>query len=396
MSSVGAAFDDNRQEIERWLLDEGPELVLLIDLATTTIIAARGAGQRVLGLPNEALVHQPVSSLAPVESVPRELAPFDASMVENPGVFAEVMVQTKGGQRVVSIRVHPFVGVDGRQLSLARLLDVSGHHQLAASLRQMHQQLQEAFRTVAEQERSLAEARRAASLSIFAAGLAHELNNPVAALVANVSVMGLLTDKLKDQYPSGQPQPEAFGEMAEITTEMTDASKRVSLVVNALKELETVPRASPFDVVSTVRGLVMKQPNIAIESAEKLQVTSDASLLKRLLEKLLDNAKKTASAVTVRIAVANGTLRIEVDDQGPGIEAKYNERIFDPFFSMRPPGQGLGLGLFLARRAAHRLGGEVTLTSKSGPGACFVLAIPTQMPAPAPQGQSYEAFRGAV
>jgi two-component system, sensor histidine kinase RegB len=80
--------------------------------------------------------------------------------------------------------------------------------------------------------------------------------------------------------------------------------------------------------------------------------------------------------VRLRVAVDERTLRVTVEDAGPGMTAEVLARAVEPFFSTKPPGKGMGLGLFLARTLAEGLGGQLTIQSEPGAGATARLDLP--------------------
>ncbi|HMF44699.1 MAG TPA: HAMP domain-containing sensor histidine kinase, partial [Polyangia bacterium] len=88
--------------------------------------------------------------------------------------------------------------------------------------------------------------------------------------------------------------------------------------------------------------------------------------------------------VVVRVAPAGRQIRFEINDHGAGMPAEVLARVGEPFFTTKPAGRGMGLGVFLARAVADRLGGEVTITSAPGTGTSVVFALPLDRPAPAP------------
>ncbi len=393
------AFDAYRSLIDSLLLEEGPELLLLVDARQGLILAARGAGARVLARTNHDLASTPVAALVPTGVVARGLIPFDPSMLESAGTFGEVAVEADDGPRAVSLRVQIFSGTDDRALSLVRMLDISGPYRLSSELRQMHLQLQQAFRSLRDQERALAETRRAVSLSIFASGLAHELNNPVAVLIANAAGLGQSVREIIGAAAAGTAPPEeTLTDLSEMANEVGEMSRRVVVIVNSLKELEIVPRAGPFDAGLALRSLLTKWPGVTLKASGHIVLSSDALLLERALDRLLDNARRASGPtgpISVELSAEGPLVMITVDDIGPGVSENIRERVFDPFFTTRPPGKGLGLGLFLARRAAHRLGGDVTLeVEPSGrPGARFRLTLPATLPVISTDQNSYESYR---
>src|SRR4029077_14628228 len=108
------------------------------------------------------------------------------------------------------------------------------------------------------------------------------------------------------------------------------------------------------------------------------------------LSALIENAQQASPPgddVVVRVAPSGGRIRFEINDRGQGMPADVLERVGEPVFTTKPAGKGMGLGVFLARAVADRLGGEVTITSAPGTGTSVVFALPLAAApsAPAPE-----------
>jgi two-component system OmpR family sensor kinase len=115
--------------------------------------------------------------------------------------------------------------------------------------------------------------------------------------------------------------------------------------------------------------------------AESIAATGDADRIQQVLVNLLDNAVKYGGgAVTVRVEQANGTVRIEVADSGPGIAPADQQRIFEKFYRGDPhltrAPSGTGLGLYISRELVERMGGRLDVHSQPGAGATFVVELP--------------------
>ncbi|MCE7870224.1 sensor histidine kinase [bacterium CPR1] len=107
-------------------------------------------------------------------------------------------------------------------------------------------------------------------------------------------------------------------------------------------------------------------PPVACEPGELVQV----------LTNLLSNAHQVGPEVEVSARASGATVELEVRDFGPGIPAEIRSRLFEPFFTTRPVGQGTGLGLFLARGIAERAGGSLELAATGPGGSTFRLLLP--------------------
>jgi signal transduction histidine kinase len=141
----------------------------------------------------------------------------------------------------------------------------------------------------------------------------------------------------------------------------------------------------PVDVVELVRATVLTlapERPIDIEIEPDVPAASgDRDRIQQVLVNLIDNALKYGEApIRVRIAASNGSVRIAVADSGPGIAQIDRDRIFDKFYRSDPQlsrsPSGTGLGLYISRELAQRMGGRLELGSEPGNGATFVVELP--------------------
>lgn len=244
--------------------------------------------------------------------------------------------------------------------------------------------LQEANRRLAEEEQALRQARedltrseRLSSVGRLAAGVAHEVGNPLSAVIAYAA---LLRERLERQ--------EGGAESAELAARIEREGARVDRILRDLLDL-----ARPHDLrleatdlrraLQTARALVEPQPSwreagcaVADElPADLPPVLAEDHYLVQVLVNLLDNAAK-AGARTIRVAGRAGAdaVELEVADDGRGLAPEHVERLFEPFFTTAPPGKGTGLGLALCHATMERLGGSISARAAgTGKGAAFLL-----------------------
>ena len=220
--------------------------------------------------------------------------------------------------------------------------------------------------------------------SDFVATISHELRTPMAA------VYGAAETLLRRDIALGSEQGRALLEMiARQAQRLAQITEDVLLTRNLDRGDVQIERR-PVDVAELVRATVaalesqLPEPvpvDVDIE-ADAALVSGDSDRIQQVLMNLLDNAFKYGgkSRVAVRVENANGSVRVSVGDSGPGILPADAERIFEKFFRADPqltyaPG-GTGLGLYISRELAQRMGGSLGVTSSPGAGATFVLELP--------------------
>jgi PAS domain S-box-containing protein len=240
-------------------------------------------------------------------------------------------------------------------------------------------------------EAKLTQAERLASMGTLAAGVAHEINNPLTYVMANIGFVAERLSKLKP-FPTA-----AFDQQVEeLGTALSEAQEGAVRVRQIVRDLKTLARGDeehygPVDisrVIDTSIGMVAAdiraKAHLVIDLGETPPVEASESRLGQVLVNLLVNAAQAiteggAAANRIRISTrtdAAGRAVISVSDSGSGIPPEVLGRIFDPFFTTKPVGVGTGLGLFICHGIVKALGGEITVESKLGTGTTFRVLLP--------------------
>ncbi len=226
-----------------------------------------------------------------------------------------------------------------------------------------------------ERIETLDSAKRQAALATvgeLAAGLAHEVRNPVAAIRGAAQAMG----------PAATPEQRS--EMLEVIEEETE---RLGRVVGEFLDYASpgLPRREPVDLAGLVRR-VLKSQELAgrkLEAAVRQEpetppALGDPDQLHRVFENLVRNASEAAvESCRLRVEVhgeSGNRVAIRLEDNGPGIPPEAMHRLFQPFYTTRPGGTGLGLALIHRIVEAHE--GEVHVDGRPGLGAVFTVILP--------------------
>jgi signal transduction histidine kinase len=256
---------------------------------------------------------------------------------------------------------------------LATAFDEERGH-LASKVRE----LTDANRALAEARETLLRAEKLATVGRLAAGLAHEVGNPLGAIDGYVELA-------RTRLPP-DPHPDLVDALARIST----AAQRIDVIVRDLLDFARpgAPLLAPVDLMSAVDASIrlarvqarFKHVEVELDVREGLpRVMADEHLLSQVLLNLLLNAGDAmGGAGQVRLvarAAQDGRVVLAVEDSGPGIAAADLPRIFDPFFTTKDPGEGTGLGLAISHRIMESFGGEIA--ARNGEGAVFELTFRT-------------------
>ncbi len=254
-------------------------------------------------------------------------------------------------------------------------------HRVGAIGRGEFAELGEAFDHMADElarrEAHVVRHERMAAIGQLAAGIAHELNNPI----------GIIRGYLKTMRPDADRETLAE-ELAILDEEAAQCQRIAEDLVAYSRTDELVTTAVEFDVFLRETGERFGESaagqNFEIRvDAQPGQAQVDRTRLRQVVLNLLTNAAQASppgAAIKVRGEIVGDTYRIEVEDTGPGVPQADRERIFEPFFSKRPGGTGLGLAVCLGIVRAHK--GELEVfdaTSSAGSGAVFRVNLPREV-----------------
>jgi signal transduction histidine kinase len=243
-------------------------------------------------------------------------------------------------------------------------------------------------------QRRLAGANRMAALGRMAAGIGHEINNPLTFVLANLQV---LRERLGEP---GSPHAHELDELVAETLEGVERIRRVVKQTQLLSPMLPEEHQTTVDLQTAVDGAVAlldrelrQRSRLVTEIAPAGALRTDPGRLEQLVLNLLLNAAQSLDdarghdneiRVTVRPLPSDRAL-IEIADTGRGIPPEIEERVFQPFFTTRPVGQGTGLGLSISQGIAAALGGEISFESQVGRGTVFRVILPTTRETPPAQ-----------
>lgn len=257
-------------------------------------------------------------------------------------------------------------------------------------------------RTEAESSRRRLEiGGRLEALGSLTAGIAHEVNNPLAFIQANLSALESTAKSLSErEVREGLPPAlrEEVEDMGALLEETQEGVERIRDLVQRLKTFARTPDLSATAVevdldrvvrqAGSIATIGQKAEPIRVEGHSGLRVISIETAVFQILVNLLINAVQACPERPVVVSLAGEAdgVAIRVDDDGPGIAEALLPRIFDPFFTTKAAGTGLGLSL--SHDLARQLGGHLYAANREGGGARFVLWLPSVPPVTEPTDDS--------
>jgi two-component system, NtrC family, sensor kinase len=264
--------------------------------------------------------------------------------------------------------------------------------QLIGKIQQAHDKIRRAAEKQREaayrarMEQQMIATERLASLGTLATGVAHEINNPLAIIKESAGWMRLI---LKNPQMADIPRREDFEKAIGKIENAIERARRIThqLLGSVQKQEAAVTEVHLPALVDETLELLQREittRSVAVQretAAGAETIWSDPYQLRQVLINLLSNAVQASAdggRIDVRLKLQGDGIALEIADTGRGIPKENLEKIFEPFFSTKPPGQGTGLGLFVTRGIVEKLGGSITVQSRVGSGACFRVELPKQ------------------
>ena len=337
----------------------------LMDRANDGIFILNGEGvirevnrrfEELIGLPKDDIVGRPIGDFVPAardRAVPFKMVKADGSVALLE--FSETPVDVGPGQLIFSIA-----------------------------------------RDVSDQVRANAQlmvSDRMASIGLLAAGVAHEINNPLAVVIGNLEIAVTVLDGLSKR-PRSAPELAELAELADILQDGQEAAGRVRGIVQDLKLFSRADeeRQVAVDVhrvldsaLRMARAETRHRARLLTDYGRLPRVRANESRLVQVFLNLVVNAAQAIpeghadlNEIRIRTYPVDGVkaIVVEVSDTGSGIAPDVIRKLFTPFFTTKPHGIGTGLGLAICQRIVTALGGEIAITSDVGKGTMVRVMIP--------------------
>jgi signal transduction histidine kinase len=244
-----------------------------------------------------------------------------------------------------------------------------------------------------ETQAQLTQSEKMKSLGQLVAGVAHELNNPIGFVHANLQLLDEFVGKLIEAQRSGSDTEPIRAAIAKLLLRSREGTERVKKIVQDLRTFSRMDQAELQDAdlsQEIERALTLMEPRlkgkVSIERdfGELPSVRCYPGQLNQVFINFLMNAcdaMENRGTVRIRTRRWGEGVRVEFSDDGPGIPPEVRSRIFDPFFTTKPVGVGTGLGLSLSHGIVERHGGRIVVDSELGVGTTFAIELPLVAPA---------------
>ena len=318
--------------------------------------------------------------------------------------------------RMLVLEVRLFVEPGGMGRRFASYWDVSARSAREAELERRHEELQRTYRRLAGTQEQLLQSEKMASIGQLAAGVAHEINNPIGYVHSNLGTLqdylGALlelieayAEALPDEAAGANGEPLSAlrqrldidfitGDVPQLLRESREGIERVTKIVQDLKDFSRIDRDEPMRPIDLEQCLESTLNIVWNDLKYKVRIEKyygplppvecRRSEINQVLLNLLINAGQAIEGkgtLVLATGAEGGEAWISISDSGCGIAEDQLARIFDPFFTTKPIGRGTGLGLAICYSIVAKHHGRIEVSSRLGTGTTFRVVLPVSQPA---------------
>ena len=386
------------------------DLRVLVDMMEEGVLLCRGLSQPLYA--NAAALVLVPESADPLADLIELLPPESRLLARRYGRWSGDLNFEDG--RILQMRVY-FYSNAGVSHSLVTFDDVSEAYVRQKELQRRNGQLRQTLASLAGTQEQLLQSEKMASIGQLAAGVAHEINNPIGYVHSN---LGSLQEylhclfQLIEIYERAlrSPDPKAMvpeiedmrarcdiefisQDLPQLMAESREGIERVTEIVRNLKEFSYSDRENACKSADLHAGLestinivwneIKYKVNLERRYGKLPLVQCRLSELNQVFMNILLNAShaiKDRGQIIITTGVLDEEVWIEIEDTGQGIPEDIQQSIFDPFFTTKPVGSGTGLGLSISYSIVKKHHGRIEVRSVPGQGSCFRITLPIRQP----------------
>lgn len=356
------------EEKYRALFEASADGILIADIETKTFKYANPAMGRMLGYSTEELENMAVTDIHPEDSLDSVVSEFLAQAKGEKVLAEDIPCIKKDGTIICTDISTAKAMVDGSECNIGFFRDTTERNRMIKDLETTNEELRAT-------QSHLIQSEKLASIGMLASGIAHEINNPLAAITGYAeAIMDEDDVKLKTDYAS----------------KILSASGRASEVVRWLSKhsrdakVDTVGDVHLNDVLNdSLESVRLAKPSPDIEIQKDFEgiplIEGNKNEVQQIFVNLINNATDAmpnGGRLMISTSIEDGYVKASIADTGEGIPKDHLTKIFDPFFTTKEVGEGTGLGLYVTSMIVLRHQGRMEVESEVGKGTIFTVRFP--------------------
>lgn len=345
-----------QEDSYRRAIEHAPAAILMADVMERRVFQANRVAERLLGFDQATLIGTPLLDLVPTSERDRYESLIETALRKGHATRDGLHLSTRDGRQIPTLTTAGFIEYGDRRWLQLVCVDVSDRERLEAQLIQ---------------------SEKLAAIGQLAAGIAHELRNPLAIVMnALYDLRQLLANPSSAVVEDLVIAEEEIGRAQAIIKNLLEFSRESGAEVERVDLNDVVTRALQL----MQKALQNAGVRVTADLGPVPRVLANANAVRQIVLNLVTNAVQAmpgGGELTLRTARASGNrVRLEVRDTGIGIPSASLSEIFNPFFTTKAPGQGTGLGLSVVHSILRRYHGDILVESTVGEGSVFTVELP--------------------
>ncbi len=353
-----------------------PDLLFVLD-EDGTYIEALSSSKALLYAKADQLVGRRMHDVLPRASADVFLDTVRRTLRTRKSQILEYALDVPAGRRYFEGRTSPLRGAGRPRRVVWISRDITERRRLEEKLREQVSKTSRAYRKLKRAQEQLVRSEKIASVGMLISNVAHELNNPLNIMYGNLKLM---RDEGRD---GGDPR------QRRMLDDAMRAAERARSVMEEFRNFSRDVRSAEFADLNECLGEAMAlaraeaQPQVrVIDRRGRIpKVLCIPHQIREVFRNLIANAFESIEGegtITIRTRLGPGRVVADIEDTGRGIPKALRGRLFDPFWTTKPVGKGLGLGLAIGAMILDRHNGSLSYVSRPGPGSTFRVTLPVE------------------